>query len=382
MLIARHLAASKFAILRQTGLMAVDTISGNPWQWPNRGSIEHFTRSILAWGRRNYRQMPWAEEKDPFRVWLSEVILQQTTVRQGEPYYLKFRDAFPNVNSLAQCSEDRLLRLWQGLGYYTRARNMLKAAKQVVRDDKGNFPVEYDDLLKLPGVGPYTAAAVASLSGGQPKAVVDGNVIRVLCRYFGVSEPIGYARAKRILAELADALLPQKSPGPYNQALMNFGAAQCRPSKPACDKCPLRSTCVAYRTGKVSELPVKRQGPPKRVRHFSYLVVRVNGSFILKKRTQSDIWRGLYEFPMIESENTPLIRSSDTWRSLFHSNKKLPSKAVIYKQQLSHQVVNGRFFELTGRRVPEDCLAIQPAKLSRFPFPRIISWYLEERGLS
>ena len=261
-----------------------------------------FPRRLLTWAATLHRPMPWRGERDPYRVWLSEVILQQTRVAQGEAYYRRFLGAFPTVADLAAAPADDVMALWQGLGYYSRARNLHRAAREVVDRHGGRFPTDHATLLTLPGVGPYTAAAIASFAGGEDVAVVDGNVYRVLARRFGIDAPIDTPAGRRTFRTLADGLLPRGEAAAYNQAIMDFGATVCTPRRPRCGECPLREDCVALATDRVGGLPVKRKRPERRRRHLDYLhLVGPRGEVLLRRRGGGDIWQGLYDLPAVES---------------------------------------------------------------------------------
>jgi A/G-specific adenine glycosylase len=327
--------------------------------------------------------MPWVGERDPYRIWLSEVILQQTTVRQGRAYYDTFCKALPNIAALSRAREDKVLRLWQGLGYYNRARNMHKTSKIVTRKFGSRFPTSYEELLDLPGIGAYTAAAISSFAANEPRPVVDGNVSRCLARYCGVRDPIDSRIGKLAIARLASAFLDPVAPGRYNQALMNFGSQQCRRHNPECAICPLRNSCIARSEGLVQTLPLKSSSKPKRVRYFNYLVVRVKGRYLLRKRTGRDIWNGLYEFPLIETPRrvsmTELSRRPEwtRWRRFVLGSAE-PTKT---RQVLTHQTIDCQLLEMTGTSVPADYISVTAPNLDRFPKPRVLSWYLELRRL-
>ncbi|MES2389681.1 MAG: A/G-specific adenine glycosylase [Bacteroidota bacterium] len=260
-----------------------------------------FSNILLTWFSANARDLPWRKTTDPYKIWLSEIILQQTRVAQGMPYYHAFTEAYPTVNALALAPLEEVLRLWQGLGYYSRARSLHNTAQTVIEEYNGIFPTAYADLLKLKGIGPYTAAAVASFSANERAAVVDGNVYRVLARVFGIQEDIMSGSGKRRFAELALALIPYDKPGEYNQAIMEFGALQCVPVNPLCMLCPLRETCFAYNNNMVRLLPVKTPKAKVTERYINYLAVFSHGKLLMHKRTGKDIWEGLYEFPIFES---------------------------------------------------------------------------------
>ena len=260
-----------------------------------------FAETLLNWYQRHKRNLPWRETTDAYAIWLSEVILQQTRVAQGLPYYLKFIEAYPTVQYLAAAPEDEVLRLWQGLGYYSRARNMHFTAKQVVQEYNGQFPSSYHELQKLKGVGSYTAAAVASFAFKEKVAVLDGNVFRVLSRVFGISDDIAAPASRKVFQQLADSLIPEQAPDTFNQAIMEFGAIQCTPVMPDCMFCPLQTSCFAFNRGLVQELPVKSKAKAVRPRFFHYLVFEWQGSYFMRKRLAGDIWQGLYDFYLYEA---------------------------------------------------------------------------------
>lgn len=262
-----------------------------------------FAPKILNWYREHQRELPWRETREPYKVWLSEIILQQTRVAQGMPYYYSFVEAFPTVFDLANAPEEQVLKLWQGLGYYSRARNLHAAAKMVVNDFNGEFPKTYKALKSLKGVGDYTASAIASFCFDEPEPVVDGNVYRVLSRYFGVDIPINSTQGIKYFKELAREVMDERNIRDYNQGIMEFGAIQCAPKKPYCLLCPLQDSCVALKENKVDSLPVKQNKTKVRNRYFNYLVLLdQNENTILEQRRGKGIWQNLYQFPLIESE--------------------------------------------------------------------------------
>lgn len=308
-----------------------------------------FATTLTEWYSRHQRALPWRETQNPYAIWLSEIILQQTRVAQGLPYYLDFVSSYPTVHDLANAPEDEALRHWQGLGYYSRARNLHQTAKYISAELNGIFPDNYTDLLKLKGVGSYTAAAIASFAFKERVAVLDGNVFRVLARVFGISEDIMSPAGKRIFQELANKLVPAENPDTYNQAIMEFGAIQCTPVMPDCLFCPLQEHCFAFRNGLVNVLPVKSKAKAARVRHFHYFVFQYqNSSFYLKKRGPNDIWQGLYDFHLLESEKKilsldELIAELEiTQQDVPMPNISMPSP--VYKHVLSHQKVFATFY--------------------------------------
>lgn len=257
-----------------------------------------FSEKLIAWYAENKRELPWRDTTDPYIIWISEIILQQTRVAQGYDYFLRFIHRFPNVTALAEAPEDEVMKCWQGLGYYSRARNLHAAAKSM----NGVFPATYEEVRALKGVGDYTAAAICSSAYGMPYAVVDGNVYRVLSRYFGIDTPVDSTEGKKLFAALADEMMDKSQPAVYNQAIMDFGAIQCTPQSPNCLFCPLVDSCSALKEGTITKLPVKQHKTKTTNRYFNYIYVRVGACTYLHKRTEDDIWKNLFEFPLIETE--------------------------------------------------------------------------------
>ena len=339
-----------------------------------------FSRALLPWYRAHRRPLPWRGDPDPYRVWLSEVILQQTRVDQGLAYWQRFTERYPTVKDLATAPEGEVLKLWQGLGYYSRARNLLSAARQVVNDHGGQFPSTHAELLKLKGVGDYTAAAIASICFGRPDAVVDGNVFRVLARVFGIETPIDSTAGRKEFRALAGRLLDPAHPGDHNQAVMELGATVCTPKNYACLLCPLQARCIAFATGRIDALPVKAGVTRTRDRFFNYLHIATAKGLFLRQRTGKDIWQGLWELPLIESEK-PLsakampARLGKTWRVLSRSDE--------VKHVLSHQIIHAVFWEAAppkGFKSPADWVPVAPADLERYAVPRLLERWLQERA--
>ena len=266
-----------------------------------KSSIHPFASTIMAWYAEHQRELPWRQTKDPHAIWLSEIILQQTRVAQGLPYYQRLLAAFPSVRDLAETEEATLLRLWQGLGYYSRARNLQKAAQMIMRDFGGVFPQTYDEIIRLPGVGPYTAAAIASFAFDEAKAVVDGNVFRVLSRVFAVETDIMSSAARGVFTSLAQSLIPAQDPAGFNQAIMEFGALQCTPA-PDCSVCPLAIFCQSNKEHRVADFPVKSKKTKVKEIQMDYLVIEQNGLLLVRERVENSIWKGLWEFYLIEDE--------------------------------------------------------------------------------
>ena len=345
-----------------------------------------FTNSLTQWYLQNKRDLPWRKTVNPYKIWLSEIMLQQTRVAQGTPYFLSFTTAFPTVFDLAAANEEQVLKLWQGLGYYSRARNLHKTAQYVANELSGIFPDNYNDLLKLKGVGEYTAAAIASFSYNEVVPVVDGNVFRVLSRYFDVETDIASAYAKKEFAALAFELMPKHNPGVFNQAIMEFGALQCVPKSPNCGICIFNTSCAALQKKKVDQLPVKSKKLKVRNRFFNYLVVSDdNENTIIQKRIAKGIWHNLYEFPLIETE---MVEDSDCISNLIQSDffkgneivgiSESNPETIIHK--LSHQHLYIKFWKVKVNGTIKN--AINSDTLKTFPFPIVIHNFIEKDFLS
>lgn len=313
-----------------------------------------FSTEIIAWYTQHKRDLPWRNTSDPYIIWLSEIILQQTRVDQGMPYFHRFVAHYPTIAHFAEAPEAAILRLWQGLGYYSRARNMHKAAQEVMDRHNGLFPTAYTDLLALKGVGEYTAAAISSFSANEARAVVDGNVFRLLARFFGISTPINSGEGKKTFSQLANELLDAQQPGLHNQAMMEFGALQCVPKNPDCGICPLQLECYANNNGKVAALPQKNKKGKSRDRHFNYFVVTDGDRVLMKKRGPKDIWENLYELPLLETENAlgalQLIERPE-FEQLFGKNVLIEEIYRPKKHVLSHQNIYAAFYKLTDAQV-------------------------------
>lgn len=338
-----------------------------------------FSHALLPWYRENQRPLPWRTAPDPYRIWLSEVILQQTRVDQGTAYWHRFVERYPTVAQLAKASEDQVLRLWQGLGYYSRARNLRTAAQQVVREHGGVFPADHAALLKLRGVGDYTASAIASICFGQPEPVVDGNVFRVLSRVFGIATPIDSTIGKKEFRALAAELISREHPGDHNQAVMELGATVCTPKNPRCDECPLAPKCIAKAAGRIAELPVKSGKTRTRTRHFNYLLIEAKGGIYLRKRTGKDIWQGLWELPLIETEE-PATASVLKKQGPFPSVKRIEGPV---KHVLSHQVIQAVFWDVhVPKRIrkPEGWVLMNEKLVERHAKPRLVERFLSTRS--
>ncbi len=342
-----------------------------------------FSDILSQWYAINKRDLPWRSTVNPYYIWLSEIILQQTRVNQGLPYYLKFIDAFPAVADLANADEDLVLKLWQGLGYYSRARNLQFSAKLILSEFGGNFPDNHADILKLKGVGSYTAAAISSFSFGLPFAVLDGNVIRVLSRVFGIQTPFDTTAGKKQFQKLAQELLDKKNPAEYNQAIMEFGALQCVPKSPKCNDCPIVNDCIAFNTNTVSLLPVKSKKLKVKSRFLHFLVVNKNYEVLIGKRN-SGIWQGLYEFPFLEFDenlNEKSVLKSPLWINFFKDSvKQISSISEEYIHKLSHQKIHAKFWEIDVNSFrTSDFKIVKCNELQKYPVSSLIEKYLNSR---
>ncbi len=324
--------------------------------------------------------MPWKGEENPYFIWLSEIILQQTRVQQGLPYYNRFIKKYPTVNALAAAKDEDVFKLWEGLGYYSRCRNLLKTARTVTTDYKGKFPADYELLLKLPGIGPYTAAAIASFAFGLPEAVVDGNVYRVLSRYFGMDVPMDSTLGKKMFSEKAYQLLEQKESAAYNQAIMDFGATVCTPKKPLCGECILRKQCFALLNNQIEFLPVKEKKIAKTTRYFYYAMIQYKNEILVRQRTDKDIWQNLFEFFLAESDEPREDAASwvaEKFAQQSSTSLRLIAVSELYKQTLTHRRVEGKFvqFELQKKIKVSGYDWIKVDELHKFAFPIFIQQY-------
>ena len=341
--------------------------------------MEPVSDILLSWFAREGRDLPWRRTRDPYRIWLSEVILQQTRVAQGLEYYLRFTERFPDIAALAAAPEDEVLKLWQGLGYYSRARNLHAAARQVMSRFGGVFPATYGEVRALPGVGDYTAAAVCSIVYDAPCAVLDGNVYRVLARLFDIGIPIDTTAGKRTFAELAQLQLDTSRPGLYNQAIMDFGALQCTPAQPRCGDCPLAGRCLALAAGTVGVRPVKQGRAKVRDRWFNYLHVTCGDRTLLRRRGEGDIWEGLYEFPLIETDKAAdfaELAATAAFRELLGNGRwHLRRSVTMPGHQLSHQLLHAVFHRIECDAMPA-FPSVETAALGGYALPRLIDRYL------
>lgn len=354
-------------------------------------TCEKLTDALTGWYGINKRQLPWRQTEDPYNIWLSEIILQQTRVDQGMPYYHAFVENFPTIFDLAKAPVDRVLRSWQGLGYYSRARNLHVCAKLIVEKYSGRFPADRQALRELPGVGNYTSAAIASFAFGKKEAVVDGNVIRVITRVFGITSDTRQSATISQINDLASRLLPETGHQEFNQAMMEFGSMQCRPGKPDCMICPASDVCAAFKQNLVDIIPYKSKSKAARVRHFNYLVIDFEGRIFLTKRMQNDIWKHLFEFFLIETPEAQnfdklelppcLSENPDHW--------VLTEESVDYLHVLSHQKIMACFYHIRLKTVPtnaecswknDDFMTME--KVERLPKPILIARYLADKIIS
>lgn len=342
----------------------------------------NFSKTLIKWYLQNKRDLPWRNTTDPYQIWLSEIMLQQTRVAQGLPYFLSFTSSFPTVFDLAKADEEQVLKLWQGLGYYSRARNLHGTAKHIASELNGIFPDNYNDLLKLKGVGEYTAAAIASFSHNEVVPVVDGNVFRVLSRYFDIETDIASSGAKKEFTALAKELIPKDNPAIFNQSIMEFGALQCVPKNPNCEICVLNSGCLALKYNKVNELPVKLKKTKVRNRYFNYIVFSdENQDLIIRKRIEKGIWHNLYEFPLIETESeidfetiSKLILEEYSGKNTILSIMPLNKSKILHK--LSHQHLFVDFYKVEVQGVLEGAISYE--SMISYPFPIVIYNFIEK----
>jgi A/G-specific adenine glycosylase len=351
--------------------------------------MRNFNKNLIQWHLKHKRLLPWKDKIDVYQVWLSEIMLQQTRVEQGLPYYLKFIEKYPTVNDFANAPIDDILKLWEGLGYYSRARNMHATALNIRDNYNGKFPDTFEGLKKLKGIGDYTAAAIASFAYGLPYAVVDGNVYRVLARYLGQDIPIDTPQGKKYFQQKAQELLNEKEPGAHNQAMMDFGSLVCTPKNPKCEACPFASECVAFSHNWVEKLPKKEKKLPKKERFLHYFVFSDGKNIVLNRRGGNDIWKLLYDFPQCQPQPQPqpphppkggFLSASDV--SSIVDIKKLP-EPLVFKQTLTHQKITAFFYEINHLRIkqPELYITVSIGDLNKYAFPKIIANYLTNRLL-
>jgi A/G-specific adenine glycosylase len=348
--------------------------------------MHQFLLHVYNWYKKNCRNLPWRETTDPYKIWISEIILQQTRVKQGTIYYQKFVEQFPDIRCLAEAKEDEVLKLWQGLGYYTRARNLHATAKYISNRYNGKFPGTYSEILELKGVGPYTAAIIASIAFGESCPALDGNVYRLLARYFGIQSSPSREKGKKEFLTIAREIMPERNPGFHNQALMEFGALQCIPKSPDCQICPLRSSCYAGIHKKAGELPVKTPKPKQRMRYFYYYLIESCSRTWLEKRTGNDIWKNLYQLPLLETDAELTEPEIAAQKPGFLKNCKTNVKSIsaAHKHILSHQVIYARLIHLEVNkkcRLNDRFTQIETSDIHSFAIPRLIENLLKTTGV-
>jgi A/G-specific adenine glycosylase len=348
-------------------------------------SFKYISQKLTGWYKNNKRDLPWRDISDPYRIWISEIILQQTRVNQGLSYYNRFIESFPTVAILAEADEDDVLKHWQGLGYYTRARNLHKAAQQIKKNFNGRFPSAHSDILQLSGIGDYTAAAISSFAYNEPYAVVDGNVYRVLSRLFSIQTPIDSSAGKKEFSLLAQNLLSKSEPGIHNQALMEFGALQCVPVSPDCGICPLQSVCTAFEMNIVTLLPVKSPKKKSTNRYFNYLYIKFQGNTYLQKRVANDVWQNLFEFPLIETDHlltTNELTNNEFFRSMMVDIDEVDIYKITnpMKHILSHRVIFAQLISITISNQNESInqfIRVPLKEIDRFAVSRLMELFFE-----
>lgn len=343
-----------------------------------------FSKEIIDWYQKHKRDLPWRNTNDPYIIWLSEIIMQQTRVEQGMPYFNRFTEKYPTVEHFASATEEEILKLWQGLGYYSRGRNMHQTSQAVMEEHAGYFPKNYDSLVRLKGIGEYTAAAISSFSSNEAKAVVDGNVFRLLSRYFGIDTPINTGKGKKIFTDLANELLDQTQAGVFNQAMMEFGSLQCKPKNPDCQICPLQISCEARSKNRISELPVKIKAQKSRERYFNYILAIKNDQILVNKRRSGDIWENMIDLPLFETESRteiPDLIQSENFIKAFGKQVLIRSVSKPVKHILSHQKLNTTFIQIEN--FTDDFLRDQSwfyvsrEELEKLPQPKLIFQFFE-----
>jgi len=342
----------------------------------------NFSDQLVQWYQNNKRRLPWRDTNDAYVIWLSEIILQQTRVEQGLPYFYRFLEKYPDADSFAAASEDEILKLWQGLGYYSRGRNMLKTAHMVQEKYNGVFPKTYNELIKLKGIGEYTAAAIASFSANEAKAVVDGNVYRVLARYFGIDDPINSPKGKKVFQSVADDLLNKQNAGLHNQAMMEFGAILCKPKNPACGICPVRGGCYAFLNNAINTLPVKLKKLTVRERYLNYFLITDGNSVIMNRRGDKDIWANMYDLPMVETTamlSPPELFALPGIKDLFGDDIKIEEIFPVKKHLLTHQRLFVRFIKLQQQSIEfkEQWFTTDRNNLKKLALPKVIFIFLK-----
>jgi A/G-specific adenine glycosylase len=355
------------------------------WDMNSKSSYDYISTELITWYNINKRDLPWRDITDPYRIWISEIILQQTRVNQGLNYYNRFIERFPTLAMLAGADEDSVLKYWQGLGYYTRARNLHKAAKQVIDRFNGIFPTSYEDIINLAGIGEYTAAAISSFAFNEHFAVVDGNVYRVLSRLFNIQTPINSSSGKKEYAFLAQDLLSETQPAMHNQSLMEFGALQCVPASPNCDICPLKLICIAFKDNLVSILPVKSQKKKSTNRFFNYLFIRLGDNTFLQKRVEKDVWQNLYEFPLIETDrllSAKELVDTEKFKIIFNGLSYVEIDKITnpVKHVLSHRVIFAQFIFINvsaKNEILKQLIQVQLNEIDHYAVSRLMELFLE-----
>ncbi len=344
-----------------------------------------FSSLLLKWNKdHNDRKMPWKGEKDPYKIWLSEIILQQTRVEQGWDYYNRFISEFPDIQSLANAPEEKVFKLWEGLGYYSRCRNLLFTARYIAYELGGQFPRAYRDILSLKGIGPYTASAIASFAFNLPHAVVDGNVFRVLARIFGIDKPVDSSEGRKQFTLLANELIEKNSPGSYNQSIMDFGAVICKPQVPLCENCVFSKYCFAYQNGRVNSLPVKGKRSAVRKRWFYYLQLEFGNEVYVRQRVEKDIWQQLFEFILIETgapaEKDEILLQAENMSLLPEKGYELIAVSRVFRQQLTHQHITGQFIRVRLKKKMKAVnggVWIKKEQLPLYAFPQFINQHMK-----
>jgi len=349
-----------------------------------------FRKHLFKWYRGNNRVHPWVIHRDPYKIWLYEIIMQQTRISQGTPYYERFIERYPTVRDLATADINEILKLWEGLGYYSRARNLHYAAKQICTDYGGEFPKTSKELLKLKGIGKYTSAAIATFAFDEIVGVVDGNVYRVLARVFGIEEPIDQTQGKKIFDKLAQELVDTKKPALYNQAIMDFGALQCTPKNPNCKQCTIAKDCLALMSKRIGALPVKSKKLVKKTRYFNYLVIESGDSSIIRQRVLKDVWKMLFEFPYIEEAEQLSLSKQNIKKWLLENvgyvgQFEWKKEQKAFKQQLTHQTIIASFYKIIltmPLEIKEPFKLISDLEFSKYAFPKILDCYLNDNSIS
>lgn len=350
---------------------------------------ERFAQILLDWSSANQRELPWKKDNDPYKIWISEIILQQTRVEQGTPYFLRFVSKFPDIQSLAASEEDQVMKMWEGLGYYSRARNLHYTAKEICSKFGGEFPNTYAGVLQLKGIGPYTAAAISSFAFELSHPVVDGNVLRFIARMLGILEPIDVSLTKTIIGQFVTSAIEKVSPSAFNQAMMDFGSTICTPVKPKCDCCPFKMYCVAYQNDIVSRIPFKSKKIVRKNRYFHYFDISFpEEQMLIAQRKNADIWKNLYELPVIETDSpaAPEFEKIENRILLIVKTCRLVPTTfeLVYKdrQVLTHQNIYGFFYKIKSDEQPvkinQDHYLVERAKVSNFAFPKIMTMYLKK----